>query len=299
VAVDGVLRQVVEVTRPRWKDEAQAKGAPVDVRLDIEPIPLVLGNAAELREVFINLVMNGLDAMPGGGNITLGARLLRPEAGRGGEGGEAVEVFVRDTGVGMPEEVRRRAFEPFFTTKGQRGSGLGLSVGYGIVARMGGTIAIDSREGAGTTIRVRLPVSSAERTDAGEKTQAAAPPSRILVVDDEAILADTLAEMLRLQGHTVEAVTDPRDVLPHLEANSVDLLFTDLAMPELSGWEVVAQVHRLRPHVPVILVTGYGNQVDPEQVRRAGVSQVVSKPFRWQDIHQAVIAALGSSPSLN
>ncbi|HEY7676756.1 MAG TPA: GAF domain-containing protein, partial [Candidatus Methylomirabilis sp.] len=295
VEVEGVLHQVVEVTRPRWKDEAQARGAAIEVQLDLHPVPPVRGNAAELREVFVNLIFNAVDAMPTGGTITLGVHHETHNA-RGDGRGEEVAIFVRDTGTGMPEDVRRRVFDPFFTTKGHRGSGLGLSVAFGIVSRHGGTIAIDSREGVGTTVIVRLPVAAAAAAQAPEAAPPPTAPAHILVVDDEEMLADLLAEMLRLGGHTVDAMTDPHLALARLRTNSVDLLFTDLGMPDVSGWDVAAQARALHPDLPVILVTGWGHQIDPERLQASGVSGVVAKPYRMEDISHAVAAALKGRP---
>ena len=121
----------------------------INVALALEPVPPVRGNAAELREVFLNVLLNAVDAMPAGGTVTLGVRSVEPGDGPEDALGETVECFVRDTGVGMSSEVRRRAFDPFFTTKGARGTGLGLSVVYGIVSRHGGRVRIDSRENVG------------------------------------------------------------------------------------------------------------------------------------------------------
>ena len=295
VEVEPLLRQVVEVARPRWKDEAQARGGAIEVQLDIDPLPAVRANGAEIREVLLNLIFNAVDAMPSGGTISIRARHHTARGTGTEEIWEEVAISVADTGTGMPDHVRRRAFDPFFTTKGSRGSGLGLSVAFGIVSRHDGKIEIDSIEGKGTTVTVRLPVAAADEDGPPPEVHAsttAARTARILVVDDEELLAESLAEILRLQGHSVESVTDPRLALRRLEADSVDVLFTDLGMPELTGWDLATQGRALRPNLPVVLVTGWGHQVDPHRVQACGICRVVAKPFRLQDIQDAVAVAL-------
>jgi signal transduction histidine kinase/HAMP domain-containing protein len=294
VEIGPLLQQVVEIARPRWKDEAQARGALITVGLTLEPAAPVRGNAAELREVFLNLLLNAVDAMPTGGTLTLGVRSLATQDDGTDQLNEVVECFVQDTGVGMSAEVRRRAFDPFFTTKGARGTGLGLSVVYGIVSRHGGRVRIDSRENLGTTVTIHLPVFSGPpalpepepgRVDIGS--------ARILVVDDEEVLAQMLADILRLEaGHVVEVMTDARAALDRVATDPPDLLFTDLGMPVLSGWELAAQARALHPGLPVVLVTGWGHQLDPDRVRTSGVVGVVAKPYRIEDIRKAVADAL-------
>ena len=293
-----LLEQVVDIARPRWKDEAQARGALINVTLALEPMPPVRGNAAELREVFLNLFLNAMDAMPAGGTVTLG---VRPPLRRHGDVkalDEAVECFVRDTGVGMSEDVRRRAFDPFFTTKGARGTGLGLSVVYGIVSRHGGRVRIDTRETVGTTVTLHLPVFEG---DTAVRPQEPGPvdiaSARILVVDDEEELANMLADILRLDGkHVPEVITDARAALERLASDPPDMVFTDLGMPMVSGWELAAQARTLHPGLPVILVTGWGHQLDPDRVRESGVVGVVAKPYRIADIRKAVAQALAGEP---
>jgi signal transduction histidine kinase/HAMP domain-containing protein/ActR/RegA family two-component response regulator len=296
VEIATLLQQVTEIARPRWKDEAQSRGALINVVLALEPVPPVRGNAAELREVFLNLLLNAVDAMPAGGTLTLGVRPLEAD-GNGSASHEAVECFVRDTGVGMSPEVRRRAFDPFFTTKGSRGTGLGLSVVYGIVSRHGGRVRIDSRENVGTTVTLQLPVFRGEPTvPEQEPGPVDTHSARILVVDDEEVLAEMLADILRLEGgHVVEVLTDARVALDRVAARPPDLLFTDLGMPLLSGWELAAQARALHPGLPVVLVTGWGHQLDPDQVRAAGVVGVVAKPYRIEDIRKAVAGALAGA----
>jgi CheY-like chemotaxis protein len=198
----------------------------------------------------------------------------------------------------MSEDVRRRAFDPFFTTKGARGTGLGLSVVYGIVSRHGGRVRIDSRENLGTTVTVNLPVFQGDTAvRPPEPGPVETGSARILVVDDEEELANMLADILRLDGkHVPEVVTNAQAALERLASDPPDLVFTDLGMPVVSGWELAAQARTLHPGLPVILVTGWGHQLDPDRVRESGVVGVVAKPYRIADIRKAIAQALAPVP---
>jgi CheY-like chemotaxis protein len=231
------------------------------------------GEPAPLREVLMNLLLNAADAITQGGRIT-----LRTWAKDG-----RVYCSVTDTGVGMPEEVRRRALEPFFTTKGPKATGLGLSVAYGTVQRYGGTLTVESTEGQGTTVEVSLPTASAAATVAkpvGAAPKAAALPLRILVIDDELQVRSTLAEMLEEQGHSVTQAPGGREGLSYLKANPelVDVVISDLGMPDMTGWDVAAAIQEHWPRLPVGLITGWGEtEITPEE--RGRVNFVISKPF--------------------
>ncbi len=247
------------------------------------PLPPVAGDPSELREALTNLVFNALDAMPDGGQVTL----------KTGVEGERVWCVVADTGIGMSEEVRRRVFDPFFTTKGEKGNGLGLSVVYGIITRHGGEIEVQSQEGCGSAFTIRLPVAQ-EIPTVEEKTPPLPPPrsAKILVIDDEPEVREVLEELLASQGHAVVACANGRSGLTALEEGRFDLLITDLAMPEVTGWQVASAVKLWHPETPVALLTGYGDRMDPEEARAKGVDFLLSKPFGLEDVEATVAQAL-------
>src|SRR5205085_2133466 len=175
VRLEEIVADVLEMTRGRWQDAARAAGLEIAVDTTLAPAPPIAGDPAALRELLTNLVLNAVDALPRGGRVTIETRAA--------DGG--VVLAVTDTGVGMPEEVRRRAHEPFFTTKGVKATGLGLSVAYGIARRHGGDLTLQSEEGRGTTVLVHLPAS----VEAPPARPPAPPrrrgPLRILLVDDQ------------------------------------------------------------------------------------------------------------------
>jgi PAS domain S-box-containing protein len=285
VDLNCLVDEVVEVTRPRWEDEAQAKGIRYDVRVAPTPLPPVTGDPSELREALTNIVLNALDAMPGGGRLTF----------EKGIQGNRAYCIVADTGIGMPEEVRRRIFDPYFTTKGGRGSGLGLSVAYGIITRHGGEIEVQSQVGHGSTFTIWLP----GRSEAAEAPQKAVPSrlprkAKILVIDDERDVREVLADLLSAQGHTVVACGDGPSGLARFQGERFDLVLTDLVMPEFSGWEVAREVKRLRPETLIGLVTGWEDRVEPEAARAIGIEFLVAKPFTSEDVQDAVARALAT-----
>jgi GAF domain-containing protein/CheY-like chemotaxis protein len=288
VDLNQVVQDAVEMTRPRWQDESQSRAIDVQLSVDLAPLPAIDGQPPELREALTNLILNAVDALPRGGDIRIATRA----------GGGRVEVVVADTGIGMSDSVRRRVFEPFFSTKGPSGTGLGLAMVYGIVSRHGGEILVDSAEGAGATFTIRLPVGRSAGPAAAPPDEGGPAALRILVVDDEPHVRGTLEEMLRLQSHRVVVADDGPSGLSRFREGEFDLVMTDLAMPGMSGWQVAQAVKEARPGVPVVLVTGWGVELSPEQLRAYGVDLVLSKPFRYDDVRTVVSSfRLPASPA--
>jgi CheY-like chemotaxis protein len=193
----------------------------------------------------------------------------------------------------MSEETRRRVFEPFFTTKGAQGNGLGLAVVWGIMARHGGEITVESTLGQGTTFTIRLPIPSVLPVDQGPEDGSLLPRgTRVLVVEDNVEILRSLGDLLRENGCRVVEAPNGMTALARIEAEAVDLVLTDLAMPGLSGWEVASASRERHPSTPVGLVTGFGDQLDPEKLERHGIQFVVAKPFSSEELLQAVATAL-------
>jgi len=197
---------------------------------------------------------------------------------------------VTDTGVGMPPDVRARAFEPFFSTKVEKGSGLGLSIVYSIVARLGGEVTVESRPGAGSTFKLWLPAAGDAPVIpiAGAARLPRTTAARILVVDDEAAVRQALADILALDGHQPLICADGAAALHALAAGPVDLVLTDLGMPGLGGWDVARAVKQRFPETPVGLVTGWRDSLDDAQARERGVDFLIPKPFKIADIREAL-----------
>jgi PAS domain S-box-containing protein len=287
VHLNHLVEEIVEVTRSRWKDEAQSKGIKYEVVVETSPTPAVAGDPSEIREALTNIIFNALDAMPEGGQIAL----------RTGVEGSHVVCAVSDTGVGMSEDVRQRIFDPFFTTKGERGTGLGLSVVYGIMTRHNGEVDVQSRLGHGTTFFIRLPIGGEVQREAPARVTARTPAQgRVLVIDDEREVGDVLHDLLTRDGHAAVVCSDAESGLTRFDHESFDLVITDLGMPGVSGWEVARLIKLRRPGTPVAMVTGWGDRIDPSEAAARGVDYVVAKPFKRENIREVVAAALGGGP---
>jgi GAF domain-containing protein/CheY-like chemotaxis protein len=279
--VNQVVRDALEITQARWKEEPTSRGIALEVRTELADVPAVVGDAAELREAMTNLILNAVDAMPHGGTLTLTTALVD----------DRIELAVADTGVGMEPEVRDRIFDPFFTTKGPQGTGLGLSMTYGIVSRHGGSIAVDTAPGHGSTFRLSFPRGSDVRPAVAPAVVDALPavrPLKCLVVDDEPPVRAVLGDILESAGHTVVALGDGAEAIARFSAEPFDLVVTDLAMPRVSGWQVARAVKQIAPQVPVFLVTGFGVELSAEERRAHGVDLVLVKPLQIQEILDAV-----------
>jgi signal transduction histidine kinase len=288
VDVNDVVREVVEATRPRWSDQAQVRGVKYEMKLDLAPGAPVTGDPAELRETFLNLLFNALDAMPQGGSLTFSTRIE----------GDRVVCVVADTGVGMIEVVRQRCFEPFFTTKAEHGTGLGLSIAYGIVTRHGGEIEVWSRPGEGSRFTVRLPIGADAPPPPPEPpVPRAGRSARILVVEDETAVREVLVDVLGGQGHEVVACEDGMSALAHTGGRPFDLALVDLSMPGLSGWEVAKGLRAAQPGVPIALVTGWGDQIDFSEARARGIDYLMAKPFNVDDMTRLVAGVLAHEPT--
>ena len=299
VSLGEIVEQVLAITQPRWKDQAEAAGVRMTVQAALAETPPVLGHAAELREALTNLIFNALDAMPQGGTLTITTRQVSgsevdetrafdPVAERVREW---VELSVADTGIGMPPAVQARLFEPFFTTKGVRGTGLGLSMVHGIISRHEGEVTVQSAAGQGTTITLRLPVAEAA-TEVVPPPTAPLPlpaPLKLLVIDDDPLLVETLHDLLRILGHEAAIATSGEEGLMRLAVERFDLVLTDLGMPGMSGWEVAQAVKARWPQLPVILVTGWGDALERARLEGSGVDVVLTKPYTVAQLTHALV----------
>jgi CheY-like chemotaxis protein len=252
----------------------------------------------------MNLAVNASHAMPNGGglkiethNIQLDAAYchLHPDV----HPGEFVLVVISDTGNGMDWQTLQRIFEPFFTTKKVgEGTGLGLSVAYGIIKDHGGHIVCDSKVGEGTTFKIYLPVQTAEAEAAIAETKAnpvqKGGDETILVVDDEAPIRSLLQRSLTRLGYTIVLASNGEEALLccHGAKDGIRLVVMDLGMPGMGGWECLKQLRISDPKIPVLLATGYGGSDLQERAQHEGAVRLINKPYQLEDLFQNIRAAL-------
>jgi PAS domain S-box-containing protein len=275
VDLSTVCDEVVAMTRPLWAE--RARGGQIKLERQLASGAHVRGIAGELREALLNLVQNALDAMHTGG--TLGIRTAVTD--------EQVELEVSDSGVGMTPEVRERAFEPFFTTKGQMGTGLGLAEVYGIVKRHRGQIEIESQQGVGTIMRIRLPRAAVPPAEPPKESARHLVQRRVLLVEDHVDSREFMTALLETDGHRVTAVGSVREALEKIESPEgaeFDVLVTDIGLPDASGWDLIPQVREKRPSLRIGVVTGWEGHNAPQE----GADFLLRKPIRTSEFLQQV-----------
>jgi len=272
IDLNGIVRELAQIARTRLKQDAEFRGVHVELKLVEGRIEPVAGDEHELREALTNILFNAIDAMPDGGTLTI-------ETGH--EGGR-VFARVSDTGIGMNAEVKSRVFDPFFTTKGVKGTGLGMSVTYGIVQRHRGTIDIESTPGQGTTVTISFPTATdmlRETPEPAEMPSAIGRPITVLIIDDNVELTRIMQDILTSAGHRVETAYDGATGLEAFLENRHELVITDIGMPGMSGWEVARAVKEHTPETGVVLVTGWGKQAYQHQVDQVPVDALLPKPI--------------------
>ena len=278
-----MVEDCLQLTKPYWYNEPRRKGISIEAELKTRgKVPPVMGAAAELREVLVNLILNALQAMPEGGKLTFDVYFERERG---------VIVDVADTGMGMPEFVRKRIFEPLFTTKGEHGTGMGLAVSYGVIQKHNGSITVASKVGEGTRFTITIPPAAVEKKkDALEQAEEGTKQACVLAVDDEAGLRKALVKLLSLKGHQAQQAGSGQEALAMLETTgdfAYNLVITDHGMPEMNGRQLAQEIRRRFPDLRIILLTGDTEVGEAD----ADVDVIMSKPFRIDDL-EAVIQRL-------
>lgn len=272
-----IIRDALDLTRSRWRDDARAAGIAYDVIFRPQEGVVASCDQSAMREVFVSIIINAIEAMPGGGRLTITTVV----------DGDLLSANFADNGPGMTGETRQRIFEPFYTTKGAKGQGMGLAVTYGIVERHGGEIHVTSEPGHGSTFTIRLKrAPEPEAASMYDPADLAVRSSSVLVVDDEAPIRVLLSDLLRARGHKVMTAEDGLAGLRAVESMRFDMVITDLSMPGTDGWTIIDATRRRWPDTKLVILTGYGGfaELAVPGGDTSDIDALISKPFNIAEI---------------
>ena len=295
VDLNELVRHVLQLTRARWSDQPQRRGIMIELRTDLaSELPDIRGTESEIRDALTNLIFNAVDAMPNGGVVEVRTNVTATSA-HDDASARRVRLEVTDTGIGMDEDTRGRCLEPFFTTKGERGTGLGLAMVYGMAQRHGAALEIDSKPQVGTTMRLIFPISTRNLASTGRLPALLVPGRslRILIVDDDPALIESLQQALHDDGHEVSVAQGGQagiDTFQRLQRTTkpFEVVITDLGMPYVDGRQVADAVRTTAPQTPIILLTGWGQQSTAESEFFPRVDRLLSKPPRLRELRAAL-----------
>jgi signal transduction histidine kinase/CheY-like chemotaxis protein len=300
VDLNQLVKQVLDLTRARWSDIPQQRGIVIGLRMELaDRPPAVLGVESEIREALINLIFNAVDAMPNGGTLTVRTHVV---SDADGPGRDLLQVEVIDDGVGMNEETRRRCLEPFFTTKGERGTGLGLAMVYGVARRNNAEVEIRSAVGEGTTVSLSFPVPTIATASSRAEPGLAMPPRlRLLLIDDDPLLLKSLRDTLEADGHVVATANGGAAGIEAFRAaqdhgEPFASVITDLGMPNIDGRKVASAVKDASPTTPVIMLTGWGRQLMSGEEIPPHVDHLLSKPPKLRELRETLAQCCGPAP---
>lgn len=284
VNLSTLIDSTLALAKPLLKELSEIKNIDIHVTTKLDEVQNVFGNEPQLREMFTNLILNAIEAMPKGGKLIIRAR----------KENQLVLVDITDTGIGMTEDARKRCFEPFFTTKHKRGGGLGLAMVHGIVRQHEGKIDIHSVDGKGTTFTVRIPEATGHVIEETVKIPRPLEVRKmnVLLIDDEEVVRKAIAACLKSDNHTVHTATDGNQGIELFRREQFDIVITDRAMPGMSGDHVASEIKKINPNIPVIMLTGFGHIMKDLQQHPAGVDLIVSKPVTRESLRDSLVKAI-------
>lgn len=273
-----IVREAIKTTSPAWKSTAHKKGVTIELYTDLRMIPAIEGNREELREAVSNVILNAVDALPEGGNIWISTM----------QTDDRVILKIADDGIGMDDNTKDKMFFPFYSTKGTRGSGMGLSIVYGIMFRHQAEITVESSPGKGAEFNFTFGVQeNRESTGTVVASSGEGSTLKILLVDDDPALLGVVEDMIEYLGHGCRKTDSGRKAIEMLQRETFDLVVTDLGMPDVNGWDVARFCRRACPDMPVVLISGWGAQIDEREAREK-VDAVLAKPFRIEEFEETI-----------
>jgi PAS domain S-box-containing protein len=268
VDLNAIIAQSVEVARSTLEERNLLLGRSIRVESKVAALPLIVVEPAELRQIFLNLLLNAQDAMPAGGTIRISGYA---------QNGKIV-VSVEDEGQGIPEENLGRIFDPFFSTKGKEGTGLALSIASASMARIGGAISAANRPEGGAVFTLNFPITHAKALPDAQGHSPKIQPRRVMLIDDDPDNLQALSALLECKGHTVIRTRSSLEALEKLKHSHVDMVFCDLGMPQLNGWEIARRIKSWKGSPAFYLLTGWTAEIPAGDPRRELVDAVVAKP---------------------
>jgi two-component system, cell cycle sensor histidine kinase and response regulator CckA len=282
IDINEIIRTTLELTKHRWKDMPESSGNVIEVFTELQDnLPPLLGSESEIREALANLIINAADAMPSGGKLRVRTILHN----------QNLIIEVIDTGIGMDEITIHRCLDPFFTTKGDKGTGLGLSMVYGIIHRHYGNIEVESTVGKGTKISLLFPVKNVLDSKTIENREQEIPALKILCIDDNESVLDIITAMLTENDHSVTTASSGKQGLELFfnqarTGNPFDLVITDLGMPYMDGKSVAEGIKLGYPHIPIILITGWGSFIEEGSIK--SIDYILKKPITMESLNLAI-----------
>ena len=297
VNLNEILVEVIEMTSYLVAEKKKKENIIVSFKHDFGEIPTINGNASELRSVITNIIINAIDSFGKSGNIHIKTYRKTPEM---------IEITFRDQGKGIEKEILDRIFEPFFTTKGTRGSGLGLSQVYGILSRHNGNINVESEFGKGTLITIQLPVSQmTEVTDETNPLDLMAVPQltnetlysnrkTLLIVEDEAEIRGIYNNILLDMGHEPVFAASGEEGIEKWKTGRYDMIISDIGLPGISGWDFIKHVRSDNDEIPILVITGWGNEITSDRVSSNHINKIITKPFKFDQFINYVNELLNS-----
>jgi CheY-like chemotaxis protein len=286
ININKLIDEVILQSRPIWKEEIEKKGLSITIKTQFASLSEISGNDAELRTAFFNIIKNSVEAMPKGGNINIQTT----------EKEDKFFISISDNGIGMNDQVKARIFQPFYSTKGyELGRGLGMSGVYSIIKEHDGEVYVkNTSQGVGTTIKIVLPVKNEieenqlhlnENETKEPSTQVIKKQLNILWVDDNDAIRTNASLMLEMMGHQTHTATSGKQAIQLMQDNQFDVVFTDIGMPEMNGWQLAKYIsEQFNQRVTVIIVSGRGAEINEEQIKSHNVLTVISKPFDMNQI---------------
>jgi signal transduction histidine kinase/CheY-like chemotaxis protein len=282
-----VIAQAVAMVSSEVMGKSGIVGKNTKISTFLPDLPTVQGDEVELRHVFMNLLINARDAMPKGGEVRI----------EGAMDGDHVNITIADEGRGIPERSLKKVFDPFFTTKGAHGTGLGLSMAYSVMTRLGGEIRADNRRQGGAVFTLRFPVTKVPVAKSTRKEKVSKAGRSILLVDDSQDILVAFKELFELRGHRVDQACNGPEAIEKIKAdNNYDLVLCDLGLEGMNGWEVAKAVREIAPALPLYLLTGWAKEISDGDPRRELVSGVVAKPLNVARLEQLLAEGVVARP---